>query len=340
MMRQINWGIIGLGNIADEFAQAFKEVSNANLLAVASRDKSKLKKFSQKFNISEKYNFLNYNEIINCSEIDIIYIALPHSLHYQWIVKCIEAKKNVICEKPATINLIEIQKINNLLDKNEIFFAEGFMYRFHPQTIELIKIIKSNKIGKIYKMESYFGQNIVYKKNFFGIKKFKINVNNRLFNKQLGGGAILDLGCYPASLSILINKLLKNSEKDQLKLLNKRIDKCNTEVDLDSYVDLKFSNDFTSSIGCSFTKDLGQPTTIYGNNGEIKVPNTWRCSQPSIIVNNKEHKFENLKYKNIFSYQIDSVSKSIVEKNFEPSFPGINRQETESNLEILDKWMI
>ena len=96
---------------------------------------------------------------------------------------------------------------------------------------------------------------------------------------------------------------------------------------------------FALEQGDSERPATGRPA-IYGNNGEIKVPNTWRCSQPSIIVNNKEYKFKNLKYKNIFSYQIDSVSRSIIEKNLEPFFPGINRKETESNLEILDKWMI
>jgi len=338
-MSRINWGIIGLGNIANEFAKSFEELSNANLLAVASRDEQKLKKFSKKFNISKKYNFKNYNDLINCTDIDIVYIALPHCFHYKWIVNCIEAKKNILCEKPATINLAEIRKINTLLQQQNIFFAEGFMYRYFPQTLELVKIIKDNKIGMITNMESYFGENVVFKKNIFGLKKLKINKNNRLFNKELGGGAILDLGCYPSSLSILVSSLINSLNNNKIEFLNKNVEIGPTGVDLDSYLDIKFSNNFISKIGCSFKKDLGQQTKIYGTKGKIFIENIWRHNTSSIFLNGKKVKLENLKYNNIFSYEIESISTSIINNQTQPYFPGINRFDSEKNALILENWI-
>ena len=140
-MKKINWGIIGLGNIAHEFSKAFAETNNAKLLAISSKDKNKLKKFKQQFNIDSKFSFNNYQDLINCDEVDIVYIALPNSLHKQWILNAIKNKKNILVEKPATINFSEANEIKDNLKKTNIFFSEAFMYRYHPQ-------IQSNKYNK------------------------------------------------------------------------------------------------------------------------------------------------------------------------------------------------
>ena len=94
-MEKINWGIIGLGNIAHEFSKAFAQINNAKLLAISSKDANKLKKFSQQFNVESKFSFKNYQDLINCDEVDIVYIALPNSFHKQWILKAIENNKYV-----------------------------------------------------------------------------------------------------------------------------------------------------------------------------------------------------------------------------------------------------
>ena len=142
----INWGIIGLGNIANQFALGFKDIKNANLLAVASKTEKKLENFKRNFNLDKKYCFSKYEELINCSEVDIIYIALPHNLHFTWILKCLEKNKKILVEKPATIRLQDIKQINEILNDKKIFFAEGFMYRYHPQTKKLINLIKINNM--------------------------------------------------------------------------------------------------------------------------------------------------------------------------------------------------
>ena len=103
-MQKVNWGIIGLGRIAHEFALSFNEVSNANLLSVASQDHDRLDDFKKKFNLNSKYSFPDYRDLINCNEVDIIYIALPHSYHYDWTAECIFKEKRILVEKPATIN--------------------------------------------------------------------------------------------------------------------------------------------------------------------------------------------------------------------------------------------
>ena len=172
-MNKINWGIIGLGNIAHKFSEAFQEISNAKLLAIASKDIEKLDKFERKFSIEKDFVFQNYEDLICCKDVDIIYIALPNSLHHFWIIQSIKNNKNVLVEKPATINFSEILDINNKLLNTNLFFGEAYMYRHLPQIKNLIEIIKNKEIGNLISMESSFGTNLLTKKKFIFFKKKK-----------------------------------------------------------------------------------------------------------------------------------------------------------------------
>ena len=116
-MSVINWGIIGLGKIANNFASAFKDLKNSKLISVASKSKEKIEKFQKKFNLNNIFSYNNYEEMLLNENIDIVYIALPHNLHFEWIVRCINYKKNVLSEKPATVFVEEMSKINKKLEK-------------------------------------------------------------------------------------------------------------------------------------------------------------------------------------------------------------------------------
>ena len=337
-MSVINWGIIGLGKIAEKFALAFKDLKNSKLISVASRSKEKIEKFQNQFKLDHDFCYNDYEKILLNQEIDVIYIALPHSFHFEWIMKCIDNKKNVLTEKPATVNHDEIVKINNSLNKNKIFFAEGFMYRFHPQTLALIETIKQGEIGELHQMDSFFGKNFIQKKNIFGFKKIKINNKNRLFKKDLGGGSILDLGCYPSSLSILIASLKSEDFSKKIKLSNIKKIIGPTDVDLEAFTNIEFNNGFSSFIGSSFKNDLGKNTKIIGSKGKIIVPDSWHCENSTIIVNGNERIIDQ-KYINIFSYEIESISSSLLNNEIEPKFPAIKKHETELNMNILNRWI-
>ena len=186
-MEEINWGVIGLGNIAEKFIEGFKNVENAKLKAIASKNRDKLDKFKKRFNLDENYCFSNYADLIESNDIDIVYITLPHSMHYENILKCFKKNKNVIVEKPAVISLEQIKNLKNNFNK-KIFFAEAFMYRYHPQITKVIELIKKNYIGNLTEMKSYYGINLMKKKFlYFFTKNKRIDKNHRLFNKKLGG---------------------------------------------------------------------------------------------------------------------------------------------------------
>lgn len=184
-MQKVNWGIIGLGNVAQRFLEGFFGVRNSNLLAIASKSKSKLLKFKNQFKIKENYVFNNYEELLNCKDIDIIYISLPNSLHYEWILKSFKKNKKVLVEKPATINFLQMQKLSEIIKNGELFFNEGFVYRHDTLIKKIVELIKNNEIGNLISMESSFGVNILTKKKlFFFEKKKKLikTVDNLIIN--------------------------------------------------------------------------------------------------------------------------------------------------------------
>ena len=163
-MKQVRWGIIGLGNIALKFAEGFQYTKNAELFGISSRSKNKLLTFKNKFQINDNYCFTNYDNLLECKDLDIVYIALPHSFHHEWVIKSIKKGKNILVEKPATINFVQMKNIKNHLKDRNIFFSEAFMYRYHPQIIKVIDLINNKLIGDLVSMESFFGIDVLGKK--------------------------------------------------------------------------------------------------------------------------------------------------------------------------------
>ena len=275
-MQKINWGIIGLGNIAQSFSNGFFNVDNSKLLAVASRDSNKLERFKKKFDIQKNYVFNDYEEILNCSDVDIIYITLPNNFHYEWIIKAINKNKRILVEKPAVLNFSDAKKIQKKILEKNLFFTEGYMYRFYPQIQKIIEIINNQEIGTPFSMETSFGSNLLTKKKFiFFNRSKKVDPNNRLFNKKLGGGCILDLGCYTTSFSFLIASLVKNINYKNVELKNVKKKIGTTGVEIDAEGELIFEGGFISKIKASFEKNIGNKTVINGDRGSLIIKDTW-----------------------------------------------------------------
>jgi predicted dehydrogenase len=340
-MKKINWGIIGLGNIALKFAQAFQYTKNARLKGISSNNKLKLENFQKEFHVDKNYCFDNYQDLVDSKDIDIIYIAIPNSLHSKWIIECLKKEKKVLVEKPAAMNALEILDIKKNYYNNTSFFAEGFMYMYHPQIKKTFELLNEGKIGKVISMESSFGKDILSKKSFFGFKKRrKLNEKSRLFNKKLGGGAILDLGCYPVSFSVLVASLISKIDYDKIKISNIQKEIGNTGVDLDAYAELDFKNDFKSIVAASFTRDIGTKTKIVGTKGKIILESSWHGEPSEINIIGEEKK--NIKFPsndNVFFYEIETLSHCILKGIEKKNFPKWCMDETLGNMKILDKWL-
>ncbi len=297
----IKWGIIGLGNMAPKFANSIDETKNSKLIGIASLSDKRLKSFKEDFKISEKNAHLSYESLIGSKDIDAIYIATLNNTHLEIIKKCAENKKDILCEKPFTLNDDEAIIANNFIKKNNVNFYEGIAYRTHDQTKIIKEILDQKEIGEIISIESSFG---------FKVKKIK--VDSRLFSKKLGGGSILDLGCYPLSF---LNLLFKDN--NNYKISDASGGFTTTGVDDHAEAEIIINDSINCSLKVSIKDNLDNKIKIKGFNGEIIVNNPWLPDKKSTLDiksgSSFHKKFINSQL-NIYSNQIQKISDNFEKK--------------------------
>ncbi|RFS15948.1 Gfo/Idh/MocA family protein [Emticicia sp. C21] len=190
MAKPIRWGIIGLGRIAEKFANDLVKVPDTKLHAVASTSIDRAQDFAQKFSVPYHYN--SYQDIFKTPDLDVIYIATPHTSHAENAILCLKNKMAVLCEKPFAMNLKEVQKMVDTARENDTFLMEAMWTRFIPVIQKTQELIAEDRIGKIKTIHADFGF----------VAPF--TPERRTLNPVLGGGALLDIGIYPAYLSLLL----------------------------------------------------------------------------------------------------------------------------------------
>lgn len=181
--KNILWGIIGLGNIAQKFATDLATVNNCELLAVASRSQEKATIFAKQFGAIRTYN--SYEQLANDVEVDAVYIATPHAFHKEHSILCLQHKKAVLCEKPFAMNFQEVNEMISVAKENNTLLMEALWTCFLPHFNFILEIIENKKYGNLKKLEADFGFHRPY------------NTDSRLFKKEVGGGSLLDIGIYP-----------------------------------------------------------------------------------------------------------------------------------------------
>ena len=330
----VRWGILGLGRAAHSFANAIKEVDNAELVSTASLSKNKNFIFAKRFNISKNNQFKSYEDLIDSKSIDAIYVATLNNRHADLIIKIAKANKGILCEKPIALNKDELKLIFDQLKKSKVFFLENIAYRSHPQTIEIIDQILNNEIGIVNKIESSFG----FKVN--QILKFKLG--HRLFSKKFGGGAINDIGCYPVSLAVLVARLFQDKNKKATYDIIDAYSKKNFRgTDDEGRLIINFHNLFEAELEVSVKKKLTRPTIIYGSKGKIIISNPWLPNKDSTIelVSNHNNFKKNIKSKyTIYANIIKEASDQIEQKNYYCEFPKMTWDDSIICSKILTDW--
>ena len=182
MTTQTRWGILSTANIGRKrVIPAIQKSHNGVVQAVASRNKARAESFAQELDIPTVHD--DYEALLADPQVDAIYIPLPNSMHAEWCFKAAEAGKPVLCEKPLAIDADQAQQMVDAFAGRNLLFAEAFMYRFHPQHQRVHEIIASGGIGQLQVINATFS---------FSIS----DANNIRLNKDLAGGALMDVGCY------------------------------------------------------------------------------------------------------------------------------------------------
>ncbi|MEZ4901073.1 MAG: Gfo/Idh/MocA family oxidoreductase [Spirosomataceae bacterium] len=253
----IRWGIIGPGRIAHKFAQDLRQIAGAKLMAVASRDLERAQAFAQEYGATYAYG--GYEEITTCPELDAVYIASPHIGHAEHTLLCLHAGIAVLCEKPFAMNLTEVSEMIQVAQEKQIFLMEALWTRFLPTTLKALDLIQSGSIGKVLGVKADFGFKAPY------------DVNRRTFNKDLGGGALLDIGIYPLFLSYLI---LGSPSKITAQAIFGQ-----TNVDESIGMTLTYANDTFAFLDATFMTKTRCEAFIYGEKGTIIIHPRWHESK-------------------------------------------------------------
>ncbi|TGY47676.1 Gfo/Idh/MocA family protein [Clostridium perfringens] len=259
-MKKLKWGILGPGNIARDFAQALNRV-NGEVYAVASRNKERAEKFARENNVKKAYG--SYDEIIKDENIDVVYIATPHSNHYEYIIKSLNNNKHVLCEKAITVNERELEEALKIAREKNLVLEEA-MTLFHMTLYEkVIKKINNEDLGKVNMVQVSFGS----------FKEY--DENNRFFNLDLAGGALLDIGTYALSFA---RYFLSSMPEEILSTVKK----AKTGVDEQSGIILKTKEEEIATISLAFRSKMPKRGIVSCDNGFITIDNFPRANKATI----------------------------------------------------------
>lgn len=294
---KIKWGIIGLGNIAHQFAKDLILIEDAELVAVASRSLEKSQEFAKEYQCNKAYS--SYNDIINDPEIDILYIATPHSSHAVLTIKALQNNKHVLCEKPIALNYADALQMINASKANKKFFMEAFWTRFNPSFREAFSKIIKGEIGEVKYINADFA---------FYADKLE-GIGNRKTDMNLGGGSLLDIGVYPLFLCYVVlgipTEILAKSNFHQ------------TGADLQTSMILQYDN-AQAILHSSFVSTSNIKATINGTKGRINLNTLWHQTQSYTltIADHEEEIVLPTKGKG-FTYEIEECNQCIRENRIE-----------------------
>jgi predicted dehydrogenase len=250
MTDKVRWGILSTANIAlKKVIPAMQRSSWCEITAIASRDLSRAREAANALNIPKAYG--SYEELLADESIEVVYNPLPNHLHVPWTLKAAEARKHVLCEKPVALNAEEARALIDARDRYGIRIQEAFMVRTHPQWLETRRLIRSGRIGTLRSITcsfSYFNPD-------------PENIRNQL---ELGGGALMDIGCYPITMS----RFMFEAEPRRVLGLIERDPVFGTDTLTSAILDFEQGQ---STFTCSTRLGPYQRMIFHGTEGRIEV---------------------------------------------------------------------
>lgn len=320
--RSWRWGILGTSFISEVMASAIQRSDRGEVYCVAGRTETSVREFSEKHQIGVRY--LSYDDLLADPLVDIVYIGLPTYLHAEWIKKCVQANKHILCEKSLTLNSAEANEIITLLSSSSVFCLEAQMYRFHPIVPRLKETLHSQPFGRVLSVQGTFTAPII-----------------DLFNR-IAGGSIVDLGCYPISLIRYLfgeplavrgsSVIISPSEPGQ------------NNYDVDSTASLELPNGVTATVIARNNEELKWEFIVTCETGTIQLTNLWDRSIDHAILLSSDvssdlsSKIVHNSTKDFYVLQIDAVNEALSRGVCQVEVPGMTWEDSLNNMRALDAW--
>ena len=289
--KTIKWGILGTGGIASAFAKDLAFAKNTEKTAVGSRTRESATKFAEEHGVSRAYG--SYEELVQDSDVDAIYIATPHPFHKENVLACLRAGKAVLCEKPFTMNSGELEEIIQFARDKKLFLMEAMWTRFLPPIVKAREWIDSGKIGEVLLVKADFGFRAPWDPEW------------RLLNPALGGGALLDVGIYPVSFAAMIfgtnpEKILSSAHIGE------------TGVDEQFSIIMSYPSGKTATLNGALRVGLTNEAYIHGTEGYIRIPSFHSAKSATLYKDGKEvEAFKDDRKSAGYAFEIDEAGRCL-----------------------------
>ena len=327
---QLRWGLLAAGGIAAEFADGVARSDTGTVVAVAARDADRAAAFASTFGIERSHG--SYEALLADPDVDIVYISTLHPQHAEWAIKATEAGKHVLCEKPLTMNAADSARVIDSARRNDVFLMEAFMYRSHPQTDKLVELVRSGVLGELRAIDVAFSYDAGR------------DPRSRAYLNELGGGGILDIGCYGTSIARLVVAAATGVDVAEPSRIVATARLHPTEgTDLESEALLTFDGGINAHLSCAVDYVRDNHVRVFGTDAWIDVPvPSWldesrHAGTSHLLVHHADGRTETVDAvatKSLFTYEADTVARALPARQS----PTVTWDETLANMRTLDRW--
>ena len=333
MSYKIRWGLLGTGAIARCLAENLPASQTGVLTAIGSRTADSAKKFADKYKVDPKHVHGSYEALLADPDVDAVYVSTPHPHHAEWAIKAVRAGKHVLCEKPFALNQHQAVAVLDAAAEARVTVMEAFMWRCHPQTAELLRLIRAKEIGDVKLIVASFG----FKSGF--------NPESRLWSNELAGGGLMDVGCYPVSAVRLVAGAAIGQDFADPEQVVGTGHLASTGVDEIAVGSLKFAGGIVAQITTALTTSPSNDLTIFGTEGRLHVPDPWvadraKAVDGKILVHAKgaTRQIDVPTKEPTYALEIDAFAAAIRSGTGQAAAPAMTWADTLSQARTLDQW--
>ena len=263
----VRLGLLSTARINDAILAAAPEVEDLEVVAVASRDPARAKAYAKEHGIATAHG--SYDALLEDSGVDAVYVSLPNGLHHRWTIAALESGKHVLCEKPYSRHGGEAEEAFGLAERSRLVLTEGFKYRHHPQAAKVKELVEQGAVGRVQ----------VVRSSFSFLLQDTSDVRAR---PELGGGALMDLGCYCVSSSRFL-------AGEPLHVIGEQV-MGRTGVDVSFLGTMRMRGDVVVQFDCSFVRPRYQRLDVVGDEAFLLVDTPWRArGEGELLLRQGEH---------------------------------------------------
>jgi predicted dehydrogenase len=327
MTDRLAWGVLGTGGIARAFARAVNRSDLGRIAAVGSRSQESADAYGEQYGVPARYP--NYQAVLDDPSVQAVYVSPPHPFHAEWALKAIAAGKHVLCEKPMAMDYADSARIVAAARDAGVLLLEAFAYRCHPRTERIAGIIRSGAIGEPRLVQANHGITVPFRPE------------GRHFNHALGGGGILDVGCYCTSFALLIASGAAGEPGTEPMDLTATGRIGETGVDEEATATLTFASGMVAQVATGLSLRMENVAHVYGTEARLIVPDPWGPGRDSRLYLSKNDSAEPEEIvieagKDLYVQEADFFVEHVPARRV--TWPAMTLEDSLANMRTLDRW--